>query len=104
MSYGFFVAAESGIASYSVRVSGDGRNTALLQALNARPGMRLVARGGVGMVPPEGSSQLNDLPIESYSVWVDGMESEDEAKKAVEDLLADIGIPGAIQDARRLSD
>jgi hypothetical protein len=32
------------------------------------------------------------------------MGSEDEAKKAVEDLLADIGVPGAIQDVHRLSD
>jgi hypothetical protein len=103
MSYGLYVAAESGIASYSVRVSGDGRNDALLRALNAQPGMRLVARGSVGMVPPRGGPQ-DGLPIESYSVWVDRVGSEEEAKKAVGDLLADIGIPGTIQDVRRLSD
>jgi hypothetical protein len=104
MSYGLNVAAESETASYSVRVSGDGRNDALLRALDARPDMRLVARGGVGMVAPEGSSQLNDLPIKSYSVWVEGVGSGDEAKKAVEGLLADVGVPGAVQDASRLGD
>jgi hypothetical protein len=98
------MAAESGTAPYSVRVSGDGRNDALLGALDARSDMRLVARGGVGTVSPEGEPPLDDLPIKSYSVWVEGVESGDEAKKAVEALLAEIGVPGAVQDVRRLGD
>lgn len=91
-------------SSYSVRVSGDGQHAGLLRALQGRPDMRIVAKGGVGMAPPGGSAELHNLPNKSYSVWVEGVSSEDEAKEAVESLLSEVGVPGAIQDASRLSD
>lgn len=91
-------------STYSVRVNGDGQNPALLSALQDRPDMRIVAQGGVGMVPPGGSAELRNLPSKSFSIWIEGTGSEDEAKEAVESLLAEIGVPGAIQDASRLSD
>lgn len=95
--------AEAETPSYSVRVSGDGENDALLRALEDRPSMRVVVRGGAGMLPSGGSSDLSNLSIKSYSLWVEGVGSEDEAREAVESLLADIGVPGGIQDVRRLS-
>ncbi|HEU5253024.1 MAG TPA: hypothetical protein VFU16_06840 [Solirubrobacterales bacterium] len=91
-------------ASYSVRVSGDGQADALLRALDARPNMRLAVRGAVGTMPPGGSADLNDLPIKGYSIWVDEAGSGEDAKRAVEGLLAEAGIPGAVQDVRQLGD
>jgi hypothetical protein len=80
---------------YNVEVSGDADEADLTAALKAR-GMQIPARGGVIMLPPEGQSTPIDPPTKSFTVWVDGADSEEAATAAVEEVIAEAGAACAV--------
>lgn len=52
------------------------------------------------MLPPEGSPHPIDPPTKSYAVWVGAVESEEEARLAVESVLANAEVPGTVLQVR----